>query len=197
MEMPLIDVLIDMEMAGIKIDRGHFQRLSKKLSDRLKELSTQIYKTAGMEFNINSPRQVAEVLFEKLKLKPIKSGKTGYSTDISVLEELSKLHPLPSLLLEYRICEKLKTTYVDTLPEIINSRTGKIHTTFHQSVTATGRLSSSDPNLQNIPVRSSFGKEIRAGFIPSNPGWILLSADYSQVELRILAHLSQDKEGSG
>lgn len=194
LELPLIDVLIDMEMAGIKIDKEHFQRLSKKLDDRLRELTTQIYQTAGVEFNINSPRQVAEVLFERLKLKPLRSGKTGYSTDISVLEELSKEHPLPSLLLEYRMCEKLKTTYVDTLPEIVNPRTGKIHTTFHQSVTATGRLSSSDPNLQNIPVRTPFGKEIRAGFIPSNPDWVLLSADYSQVELRILAHLSQDKE---
>lgn len=194
LEMPLMEVLIDMEMAGVRIDRQHFQRLSQELSKKLQALAEKIYQTAGCEFNINSPKQVSEILFQKLKLKPLKSGKTGYSTDTAVLEELSKHHPLPALLVEYRTYEKLKTTYVDTLPEIVNSRSGKIHTTFNQSGAATGRLISSDPNLQNIPVRTAVGKEIRRGFIPSHDDWLLLSADYSQIDLRMLAHLSQDRE---
>ncbi len=193
-EIPLIYVLFDIEMAGIKIDLEHFSLLSAELKGKLDTLCSKIYDIAGEEFNLNSPRQVAAILFDKLNLKPVKSGKTGFSTDNTVLEKLAKSHPLPGLLLEYRMLEKLKTTYVDTLPQIVNKRTGKIHTSFNQSVAATGRLISSDPNLQNIPVRTPLGKKIRAGFIPSFPGGVLLAADYSQIELRILAHLSKDKE---
>lgn len=194
LEMPLMEVLVDMEMAGVRIDREHFQQLSYEVGQKLQELAQKIYAVAGCRFNISSPKQVAEVLFNKLKLKPIKSGKTGYSTDTSVLEQLSSQHPLPGLLVEYRTYEKLKTTYIDTLPQIVNPRTGKIHTTFNQSGAATGRLISSEPNLQNIPVRTPIGKEIRRGFIPSYDDWILLSADYSQIDLRMLAHLSGDRE---
>ncbi|MCX7765510.1 MAG: DNA polymerase I [Candidatus Sumerlaeia bacterium] len=194
LEMPLMEVLVDMEMAGVRIDREHFQRLSQEVGQKLQDLAQKIYAVAGCGFNISSPKQVAEVLFDKLKLKPVKAGKTGYSTDTSVLEQLSSQHPLPGLLVEYRTYEKLKTTYIDTLPRIVNPRTGKIHTTFNQSGSATGRLISSDPNLQNIPVRTPIGKEIRRGFIPSYEDWILLSADYSQIDLRMLAHLSRDSE---
>jgi DNA polymerase-1 len=194
LEIPLIDVLADMEMTGIKIDKKHFNRLSKEFDTKLSNLAQKIYDSAGETFNISSPRQIAGILFEKLKLPPVKSGKTGYSTDTFVLEQLSGKHPLPELLLEYRSYEKLKNTYIDSLPKIVHPETGRIHTTFHQFIAATGRLTSRDPNLQNIPVRTPVGKEIRRGFIPGYDGWILLSADYSQIDLRVLAHLSGDKD---
>lgn len=193
-EMPLVDVLIDMELAGIRIDTDHFNKLSGELDKRLRELRNEIVKIAEIDFNPSSPRQVAEVLFEKLKLHPRRKGRSGYSTDMEVLEDLANQHELPKLILEYRQLEKLKNTYVDVLPTMVNPVTGRIHTSFNQTMAATGRLTSSDPNLQNIPVRTEIGRSIRRGFLPSKGGYVLLSADYSQIELRILAHVSEDSE---
>jgi len=190
-ELPLIYVLAAMEQAGVKIDQKFLQDMSKNLERELQQLEQTIYNLAGTQFNINSPKQLQEVLFERLKLKPIRKTKTGYSTDVAVLEELALQHDLPAQILNYRQLAKLKSTYVDTLPRLINPLTGRIHTSFNQTVTATGRLSSSDPNLQNIPIRSAFGREIRKAFI-AEKGCLLLSADYSQIELRIMAHLSED-----
>ncbi|MBC7325661.1 MAG: DNA polymerase I, partial [Moorella sp. (in: Bacteria)] len=152
----------------------------------------EIYRLAGEEFNINSTRQLAHILFEKLRLPVIKRTKTGYSTDVEVLEELAGAHPVISKILEHRQLMKLKSTYVDGLAALINPRTGRVHTTFHQTVTATGRLSSSDPNLQNIPIRLEEGRKIRQVFIPRQKGNLILAADYSQIELRILAHMTGD-----
>ncbi len=190
-EMPLIYVLTDMEEAGIKINRERTEELSKELDRELEGLQSRIYILAGSAFNINSPRQLGKVLFEHLGLKPMKKTKTGFSTSMDVLEELSKSHELPQEILNYRSFYKLKTTYTDALPKLINARTGRIHTSFNQTVTATGRLSSSDPNLQNIPVRGEWGTKIREIFI-ADEGHILVSADYSQIELRVLAHMSED-----
>jgi DNA polymerase-1 len=192
LELPLINVLADMEMTGIKIDISLMKSLSGKLEDELSGLEKRIYFYAGEEFNINSPKQLQEILFEKIGLKPLKKTKTGYSTDVEVLEQLAFDHELPGEILEYRALSKLKNTYVDALPKIVNPKTGRIHTSFNQTVTATGRLSSSDPNLQNIPVRGEWGQRIRGAFTAKD-GHLLLSADYSQIELRILAHLSRDK----
>ncbi len=192
MEMPVMEVLLDMEQAGMKIDAAKLKALSEDFDSRLKGLEKKIYKEAGEEFNINSPKQLGVVLFEKLKLGTPKRTKTGYSTDVGILEELSLKHPLPQLILEYRSLSKLKSTYVDALPELVNMRTGRLHTSFNQTVAATGRLSSSDPNLQNIPVRSKEGARIREAFV-AEKGNVLISADYSQIELRVLAHLSKDK----
>jgi DNA polymerase-1 len=191
-ELPLVDVLASMEWFGIRIDPPFFRELSKKLECELQLIREEIYKVAGTEFNINSTPQLREILFEKLKLPVIKRTKTGPSTDAAVLEELAAQgHALPRLLLEFRQLDKLKGTYVDALPELVNPETGRIHTSFNQAVAATGRLSSSDPNLQNIPIRTEIGAEIRKGFIPAD-GYVFLSADYSQIELRILAHMSGD-----
>jgi DNA polymerase-1 len=191
-EMPLIPVLADMEWAGIRIDRGFFAALSERLERELGAIREDIYKEAGGEFNINSTPQLREILFERLGLPVVRRTKTGPSTDASVLEELAAQgHRLPVLLMEYRQLDKLKGTYVDALPALLNPETGRIHTSFNQTVAATGRLSSSDPNLQNIPVRTELGAEIRKGFIPA-AGNLFLAADYSQIELRILAHLSGD-----
>ena len=191
LELPLIPVLAEMEWAGVKLDLELLKKLSAELAAELKIREEEIHRLAGEEFNINSPKQLAEILFEKLKLPVKKKTKTGYSTDVEVLSELSELHPLPKNLLEYRNFFKLKSTYVDALPGLVNPRTGRVHASFNQAVTATGRLSSSDPNLQNIPIRTPEGREIRRAFI-AEEGHQLLSADYSQVELRILAHLSED-----
>ncbi|NOY64987.1 MAG: DNA polymerase I [Nitrospirae bacterium] len=191
-EMPLIDVLASMELTGIKVDIKKLHELSKQLQRQLIELQRMIYDLAQEEFNINSPQQLSRILFEKLGLKPRKKTKTGYSTEVKVLEELSMEHELPSLILQWRTLTKLKSTYIDALPRLINRRTGRIHTTFNQAVTSTGRLSSSDPNLQNIPIRGELGRLIRAAFV-ADEGYYLLSADYSQIELRILAHLSGDQ----
>ena len=191
-EMPLIQVLADMEKAGIKIDAAKLNRLSKILAEDIKSIQQRIYFLAGGEFNINSPKQLSAILFHELGLKPSKKTKTGYSTNVDVLEELASQHELPREVLQYRSLTKLKTTYLDVLPAIADPVTGRIHTSFNQTVTATGRLSSSDPNLQNIPVRGVWGKPIREAFIADH-GNFLLSADYSQIELRILAHLSQDQ----
>lgn len=191
-EMPLIYILTDMEETGIKINRDRAEELSKELDRKLEELQSKIYILAGSTFNINSPRQLGKVLFDDLGLKPMKKTKTGFSTSMDVLEELSKSHELPREILNYRSFYKLKTTYTDALPKLINVRTGRIHTSFNQTVTSTGRLSSSDPNLQNIPIRGEWGTKIREIFI-SDQGLMLASADYSQIELRILAHMSEDE----
>ncbi|MCP4644036.1 MAG: DNA polymerase I [bacterium] len=191
-ERPLIDVLVRMEQAGIALDLGVFEELRSEVAGRLDALEGEVFQAAGEPFQINSPKQLQEILFGKLGLKPVRKTKTGYSTDVEVLEELAADHPLPELILEYRMLEKLRGTYINALPKLLNPRTGRIHTSFNQAVAATGRLSSSDPNLQNIPVRTEIGRRIREGFVPSEPGFRLISADYSQIELRILAHLSGD-----
>lgn len=192
-EMPLIEVLAAMEMAGVSIDKDYLAGLSKEMEKKIEILTKKIYKLAGEEFNINSPKQLSAVLFEKMKLPVIRRTKTGISTDEEVLTKLALSHPLPEKLLEYRELSKLKSTYVDSLPSLINPATGRVHTSFNQTVTATGRLSSSGPNLQNIPIKTEAGQRIRKAFIPSDKNNLLLSADYSQIELRILAHLSEDK----
>ncbi len=191
-EMPLIEVLIDMERTGIKIDADILNNLSIELTEEIDGIQKRIFSLAGEEFNINSPKQLSKILFQSLGLSPTRKTKTGFSTGMDVLEELAEVHELPREVLNYRTLTKLKTTYVDVLPRIINPETGRIHTTFNQTATATGRLSSSEPNLQNIPIRGDWGRRIREAFIAEN-GHILLSADYSQVELRVLAHLSKDK----
>ncbi|MCX5867580.1 MAG: DNA polymerase I [Proteobacteria bacterium] len=191
LELPLIPVLAEMEWAGVKLDLELLKKLSAEFAAELKIREEEIHRLAGEVFNINSPKQLAEILFEKLKLPAKKKTKTGYSTDVEVLSELSLVHPLPKNLVEYRNFFKLKSTYVDALPTLVNRRTGRVHASFNQAVTATGRLSSSDPNLQNIPIRTPEGRKIRRAFI-AEAGHLLLSADYSQIELRILAHLSGD-----
>jgi DNA polymerase-1 len=193
-ELPLVPVLADMERNGIKIDRAMLQKMSSTMEKQLAELTTKIHQGAGVEFNINSPKQLGEILFEKLNLPMVKKTRKtgGYSTDQGVLEELAQTYDIPKWILEYRQIAKLKSTYIDALPALINPKTGRIHTSFNQTGAATGRLSSSDPNLQNIPIRSELGRLIRGAFVPEK-GNLLISADYSQVELRILAHLSEDE----
>jgi DNA polymerase-1 len=193
LEMPLVEVLAEMELAGVKIDAGVLKRLSAQIEDRLIRLIQEIYELSGTQFNINSPKQLRDVLFVRLKLPVVKKSKTGPSTDEEVLRSLSDKHKLPALLLEYRQLTKLKNTYIDTLPKLADSSTGKIHASFNQTGTETGRLSSSNPNLQNIPIRTDIGRSIRRAIIASGPDNYLLSCDYSQVELRILAHLSGDE----
>ncbi|HEX7371573.1 MAG TPA: DNA polymerase I, partial [Thermodesulfobacteriota bacterium] len=190
-ELPLIEVLAAMEMNGVRLDVPLLEVMSREFEIKMDKISEEIFDLAGESFNINSPQQLGKILFERLKLPGGKRTKTGYSTDVEVLNELSKDFPLPAKVLEYRSLSKLKSTYVDALPQLVNPKTGRIHTSFNQTVTATGRLSSSDPNLQNIPIRSPEGRRIREAFMPEE-GSRILSADYSQVELRILAHLSRD-----
>jgi DNA polymerase-1 len=192
MEMPLIDVLADMEYAGIKIDVPRLKGLSGEFAAELARLEQEIYAIAGKTFNIDSPKQLAEILFDELKLPVTKRTRTGPSTDVDVLEELAAMHPLPAKIIEYRGFAKLKGTYVDALPELLHPITKRVHTSFKQDVAATGRLSSKDPNLQNIPIRTETGRQIRSAFIPGELGWKLLTADYSQIELRVLAHFSGD-----
>ena len=192
-ELPLIDVLSDIERNGVKIDEGLLKKASRDAEKELSRIVTKIYDMAGGEFNINSPKQLSEILFDRLGLPVIKKTKTGRSTDMGVLERLSSVHPLPKELLRYRELSKLKSTYIDALPELVNPKTGRVHTSFNQTVTATGRLSSSKPNLQNIPVKTAEGREIRRAFIGERDRYVM-SADYSQIELRILAHLSGDEE---
>jgi len=193
LEMPLVPVLARMEANGILIDIPFFQEMNQRLEADLEGLRKEIVDLAGEEFNLNSTLQLREILFEKLGLPVLKKTKTGPSTDASVLEELAAMgHELPVQLLEYRSLEKLRNTYVDALPRMVNPETGRIHTSFNQTVAATGRLSSSDPNLQNIPIRTELGREIRKGFVPED-GWVFFGADYSQIELRILAHFSGDE----
>ena len=193
-EMPLMPVLADMERTGVRLDTEALRQCSRTMTEQLEALEKDIYVLAGYEFNINSPKQVGEVLFERLKLLPnAKKTKAGaYSTNEEILQRIHTKHPIVDKILDYRGKKKLIGTYLDALPQLINPRTGHIHTSFNQTVTATGRLSSSDPNLQNIPVRTEDGKEIRKAFVPE-PGQLFFSADYSQVELRIMAHLSGDE----
>ncbi len=192
MEIPLIGVLAEVEYTGIAIDIPWFRSLKERFRREREAVEKQIYAAAGIEFNINSNLQLREILFTRLGLPSLKKTSTGPSTDASVLQELADAgHVLPGFLMEYRELSKLESTYLDALPELVNPRTGRLHTSFNQTVAATGRLSSSDPNLQNIPIRRELGKDIRRGFIPRE-GWMLLAADYSQIELRLLAHLSQD-----
>jgi DNA polymerase-1 len=193
LEMPLAEVLADMELAGVALDTTALATMSAELSGALERIIVEVYALAGGEFNIGSPVQLRDVLFDRLKLstKGVKKTKTGLSTDVDVLTKLAAEHPLPAKILEYRQLSKLKSTYVDALPALMDPATGRIHTTFNQTVATTGRLSSSDPNLQNIPIRSEEGRRIRAAFV-AGPGHRLVSADYSQIELRVLAHLSDD-----
>lgn len=191
-EFPLIEVLTAMEINGIKIDGQFLSTMSGEIGATLDGLIKNIYRLAGEQFNINSTQQLAKILFEKLKLRSVKKTKTGFSTDVAVLEILRREHPIVEQLLEYRQLQKLKSTYVDALPKLINPYTGKLHTSFNQTVAATGRLSSSDPNLQNIPIRTELGRKMRKAFIPTEKGSSILSADYSQIELRIMAHISGD-----
>jgi DNA polymerase I len=191
LELPLIEVLAGMEYRGILVDSEKLESLSIELEKSMDQRAAWIYELAGEEFNIQSPKQLASVLFDKLCLRVVKKTKSGPSTDVNVLEQLAAEHPIVEHILCYRSLSKLKGTYTDALFRLIHPETGRIHTSFNQTVTATGRLSSSDPNLQNIPIRSDEGRKIREAFIAS-PGWCLLSADYSQIELRILAHYSQD-----
>ncbi len=192
LELPLIEVLAEMEIHGMKLDQKHLQKLSEAIQKKIEEHKKKIYSLAGEEFNINSPKQLSVILFEKLGLPTVKKTKSGYSTDVSVLEQLAQDHDLPDVILTYRQLGKLKSTYADALQEEIFSKTGRVHTSFNQTVAATGRLSSSNPNLQNIPIRTEMGREIRKAFTAEGNNH-LLSADYSQVELRVLAHLSEDE----
>jgi DNA polymerase-1 len=192
-EVPLIGVLARMEQAGIAIDKAVFARLQQDIEQRLRALETEIHELAGGPFQINSPKQLQEILFDRIGLKPVRKTKTGYSTDMEVLEQLASEHPLPERILAYRTLEKLRGTYVEALPKLVHPDTGRIHTSFNQTIAATGRLSSSQPNLQNIPIRTADGRRIRQGFVPGRNGDKLISADYSQIELRVLAHLSRDE----
>ncbi len=193
-EMPLVPVLADIEYAGIAVDKPLLKKLSHEMDKGLLALTHEIHKEAKCEFNINSPKQLAEILFDKLGLPVVKKTKTGVSTDVEVLQELSEIHSLPKAILKFRELSKLKSTYVDALPLLVNPKTGRLHTSFNQTVAATGRLSSSEPNLQNIPVRTEEGRKIRRAFIAGSANSVLVSADYSQIELRVLAHLSEDKQ---
>ena len=194
LEMPLVPVLVDIERAGIRIDGPALAAQSQHIEGELARYTTRIFKLAGQEFNVNSPKQLADILFDKLQLPTLKkTGKTrSASTAVDVLEELALIHELPRLILEWRGLHKLKSTYIDALPQLVHPRTGRVHTSFNQAVAATGRLSSSDPNLQNIPIRTELGRQIRRAFV-ADPGNVLISADYSQIELRVLAHLADEQ----
>lgn len=197
-ELPLMDVLMRMEQRGIAIDEAMLGELSKEFEAKAAELEAKAFELAGGEFNLNSPKQLREILYDKLeihktaKVRPRKTSSGDLSTDVGVLERLAAAHPLPRVILDYRGFTKLKGTYVDALPKLVNDKTGRIHTSFNQAVAATGRLSSSDPNLQNIPIRTPEGMRIRGAFVAGEPGWVLVSADYSQVELRLMAHFSEE-----
>ncbi len=192
-ELPLARVLAEMELTGVRVDASLLARLSQSVAEQLVQMEQRCKQLAGHDFNVGSPRQLETILFDELELPVIKRTKTARSTDHAVLEDLALLHDLPAAILEHRMLAKLKSTYLDALPREINPRSGRIHTDFRQAVAATGRLSSSDPNLQNIPIRSEIGRSIRHAFV-ARDGWQLLSADYSQIELRVLAHLSHDRE---
>jgi DNA polymerase-1 len=191
-ELPLVEVLAELEFNGIRVDTARLAELSQRYGQRMALLEQAIFKLAGREFNLSSPKQLQEILFKELQLPVVKKTKTGPSTDVEVLEELAPLHALPARIIDFRQYAKLKSTYVDALPQMVFPGTGRVHTSFKQDVAATGRLSSSDPNLQNIPVRTEESREIRSAFVPGEPGWLLLAADYSQIELRVLAHFSGD-----
>ena len=191
-EMPLALVLSEMERRGIRLDAAALGELSREMGEEIAELQSAIYADAGHEFNVNSPKQLGTVLFEELGLPAGRKTKTGYSTAIGVLEGLADENPIVARVLEYRELSKLKSTYIDTLPDLAHPSTGRLHTTFNQAGTATGRLSSANPNLQNIPIRTARGREIRRAFVAERAGWTLLAIDYSQIDLRVLAHISED-----
>ncbi|MFA5519568.1 MAG: DNA polymerase I [Spirochaetota bacterium] len=191
-ELPLINVLAEMEITGVKIDTLHFDEMKKNTLAMLDDIEKNIYREADQKFNINSTKELSAILFEKLGLRTVKKTKTGFSTDIKVLETLQGTHPIIDYLISYRTLNKLQNTYIESLPRLISKKTGRIHTSFNQTVTATGRLSSSDPNLQNIPARDDYGKKIRTGFVPGKDS-VIMSADYSQIELRLAAHFSNDE----
>jgi len=193
LELPLTRVLSDMELLGVAVDVEHLKRLSEHLAQRISELQRQIHELSGEEFTINSPKQLQKILFEKLKLPAGKRTKTGFSTSAEVLEGLAEEYEIARRILQYREVTKLQSTYVEALPKLLDPATRRVHTSLNQTVTATGRLSSSDPNLQNIPVRGDLGQDIRRAFIAGEPGWVLLATDYSQIELRVLAHISRDE----
>ena len=190
--MPIVEVLADMQYEGMYIDEKELIQYGDCLKKHIEELKVEIYEMAGEEFNINSPKQLGTILFEKLELKPCKKTKSGYSTDVDALDKVKNEHPIVEKILEYRQIMKLNSTYVEGLIPFINPKTKRIHTFFHQTVTATGRLSSTEPNLQNIPTRSDLGKNLRKVFKPEE-GKIFIDADYSQVELRVMAHMSNDE----
>jgi len=192
-DFPLVPVLEDMEHEGVKIDKAALESFSKDLEKLIKDYTKKIHKTAGEEFNISSPKQLQKILFEKLGLASGRKTKTGFSTDARALENLRGEHEIIDSILDYRQVTKLKSTYTDALPNLINTKTGRVHTDFNQTVAATGRLSSLNPNLQNIPIRSEMGKEVRKAFVPRDKNYVLLSADYSQIELRLLAAICKDE----
>jgi len=192
-ELPLLSVLVEMEFTGVTVDTEVLRTLGKRFAEKQEILEQEIYTLAGHSFNIASPKQLATVLFDELGLRQVKKTKSGQSTDVEVLEELKDVHPIAEKVIQHRQWAKLRGTYIDALPELIHPHTGRIHSSFNQVVTATGRLSSSHPNLQNIPVRTADGREIRSAFIPGKGFDLLLSCDYSQIELRVLAHFSGDE----
>jgi DNA polymerase-1 len=193
-EMPLVPVLGDMEAAGVRIDVDFLRQLSKAYTKKMKDVEEKIYKEVGEVFNLNSPQQLGKILFEKLKLASSRRTAKGgaLATSVDVLSKLAETHPVPRMVLEYRQMMKLNSTYIDALPLLVNPRTGRVHTSFNQTIAATGRLSSSDPNLQNIPIKTEEGREIRKAFIPRGKDYRIISADYSQIELRIMAHFAND-----
>ncbi|MGH3076435.1 MAG: DNA polymerase, partial [Gaiellales bacterium] len=192
LELPLIPVLAGMEATGVALDRAALSGLGAEFTTEIARLEAAIYEAVGHEFNLGSPKQLEQILFYELDLPKGKRTKTGYSTDATVLEELRPAHPMIPMLLDWRVYTKLKSTYIDALPLLLDPVTGRLHTTFHQAVASTGRLSSSDPNLQNIPIRSDLGRRIRRAFVAGGADTTLLAADYSQIELRVLAHVSGD-----
>ena len=192
LEMPLVPVLAEMELAGVAVDTPYLQKVSRELYDQLQRLDHEIADVAHGPINVNSPQQLARFLFEDLQLPGGRKTKSGYSTDANVLEGLRDLHPVVPKILEFRQLSKLKGTYVDALPLLVDPKTHRVHTSFNQTIASTGRLSSSDPNLQNIPIRTDYGQQVRRAFIPGDPKDLLLSADYSQIELRVMAHLTED-----
>jgi len=192
-EMPLVPVLVTMEYNGVSLDTAVLRQMSGEINKAIQNLTEQIYKEAGTVFNIDSPKQLADILFDKLNLESTRIGKSGRSTDAAVLEQLAGQHPIVELILQYRTLSKLQNTYVDKLGTLVNPKTNRVHASFNQTVTVTGRLSSSDPNLQNIPIRNEIGRKIRSAFIPQKKSDCILSADYSQIELRLLAYFSKDK----
>lgn len=192
-EFPLVPVLEEMEYEGIRIDPEALQQQSKELELLMDNYAQRIFQLAGTNFNINSTKQLQEILFDKLKLSTGRKTKTGFSTDARSLENLKGEHEIIDLILNYRQVAKLKSTYTDSLPNLINPKTGRVHTSFNQTVASTGRLSSNDPNLQNIPIRTDLGKEIRKAFVPRDKNYLILSADYSQIELRIMASICEDE----
>ncbi len=194
-ELPLVEVLGYMEFIGFKINEKELNKLKEEYEAEIDTLTNEIHDLANTEFNINSPpKQMGEVLFEDLGLPVIKRTKTGYSTNVEVLEKLIDHHPIIEKILRYRQIVKLKSTYIDGLIKLINNKTGRIHSSFNQTVTTTGRISSTEPNLQNIPIRTEDGRKIRKAFVSHKPEYKLVDADYSQIELRVLAHISEDKK---